>query len=324
MATALALSRTQDAGDDAAPSASTGVPRHLLMYPDIGKGYQWRGMVPFILIHLLSLGAIWSGVTWQSVVVCVALYWIRMFGTTSTYHRYFSHRTFKTSRFMQFCLAFLAMTSSQKGVLWWASHHRHHHKYSDTEFDIHSPKQKGFWYSHFLWIYDHTSGTDFDGIKDFARFPELVFLDKYWLLPPIVLGVAVFLIWGWAGLFIGYFLSTAILWHGTFTINSLSHVFGNRRYVTTDTSKNNWLLAIITMGEGWHNNHHHYCSSTRQGFFWWEFDMTYYILKVMSWCGLVWDLREPPASLLEVGKVGGAPVAIPAEMVIPVEPASAA
>jgi stearoyl-CoA desaturase (delta-9 desaturase) len=284
------------------PAAPAAFPRHLRLYPNRGKlGSRWKQAMPLIAVHVASLGALWSGVTWQSVVCCIALYWIRMFGTTAGYHRYFSHRTFKTSRWFQFVLAFLAESSAQKGVLWWSAHHRHHHRYSDTEHDIHSPRQKGFWYAHIAWIYDGLDETNFDAVRDLTRFPELRWLNRHWLVPPTVLAVATWLLLGWPGLFVGFFLSTVILWHGTFTINSLSHVIGKRRFQTTDDSRNHWLLALITMGEGWHNNHHHYMLSTRQGFRWWEVDMTYYVLKVMSWVGLVWDLREPPAAMLVDG-----------------------
>jgi len=277
---------------------------------------EWLGSIPFFAIHLLALGAIWTGVTKSAAICCAVLYVVRMFGVTGAYHRYFSHRTYKTSRAFQFVLAFLAQTSAQKGALWWAAHHRHHHMHSDQPQDVHSPVQDGFWYSHMLWLFNHeTSATDYSRIPDLARYPELRFLNKYYLLPPILLGAAVFFTLGASGLFFGFFVSTVLLWHGTFTINSLSHVIGGRRYATSDDSRNNWLLAIVTMGEGWHNNHHRFSSSTRQGFFWYEYDITYYILKFLSFFGLVWQLRPVPAAVIEEGRRNrqlypdGAPIA---------------
>jgi stearoyl-CoA desaturase (Delta-9 desaturase) len=261
--------------------------------------YQWVGAIPFMLVHALPLLAFWTGTKWQDWAVCVALYWIRMFGVTGVYHRYFSHRTYKTSRLFQFLLALLAMSSSQKGVLWWAAKHRVHHKLSDLDGDPHDSR-RGFWYSHMGWLYDHQEATDYGKVRDLARYPELVFLNKLWFLPPALLGIAVWLWLGWSGLLIGFFLSTAILWHGTFTINSLSHMLGTQRYEAGDTSTNNWYLAIITMGEGWHNNHHHFMGSTRQGFYWWEIDITYYILRGLQAVGLVWDIKEPPARVYDV------------------------
>jgi stearoyl-CoA desaturase (delta-9 desaturase) len=266
---------------------------------------------PFLLIHLLPLAAIYTGARPIDWIVCFALYYVRMFGVTAGYHRYFSHRTYKTSRVMQFLLAFLAQSSAQKGALWWAANHRHHHRYSDQHEDIHSPLHRGFWWSHVGWmLVQRYDDTQWDRIKDLAKFPELRFLNKHWWLPPTALGVAVFLIGGWSMLFIGFFLSTVLLWHGTFLINSLCHVFGTRRFKTTDTSKNNLLFALLTCGEGWHNNHHHFCASANQGFYWWEIDPSYYGIRFLEALGLVWDVRTPPKSVLERDRIK--PVRAPA------------
>jgi stearoyl-CoA desaturase (delta-9 desaturase) len=207
---------------------------------------------------------------------------------------------------MQFLMALLGTLSVQKGVLWWAAHHRRHHKLSDQPGDVHSVRQDGFWYAHLGWILsDENDETDYAKIRDFAKYPELMWLNKWWLPVQIAFAAALFLIGGWFLLLWGFFVSTTILWHGTFTINSLSHVFGRRRYATTDDSKNNWALAIVTMGEGWHNNHHYYQRSTAQGFFWWEVDATMYILRVMQWLRLVSDLHVPPRHVVEGGLEGG-------------------
>lgn len=253
----------------------------------------------FGFIHLLCFGALFFEIRAIDWWVCGALFVVRMFGVTGGYHRYFAHRTYKTGRVFQFLLAFLAQTSSQKGALWWAAHHRGHHKHSDTEEDTHSPVQDGFFYSHVGWMWQEgTSETHFDRIRDFAKYPELVWLNRYWVVPPFLLAVCVYLTLGWSGLFVGFFLSTVLLWHATFAINSLAHVLGTRPYRSGDDSRNNFLLALITLGEGWHNNHHYYQASTRQGFHWWQIDITYYTLKALSWVGLVWDLREPPAEVV--------------------------
>jgi len=265
--------------------------------------------IPFILVHLACLGAIWTGVHWQDVAICVGLYGLRIFAIGAAYHRYFSHRSYKTSRWFQFVLAFLAMTTTQKGVLWWAAKHRVHHRYSDTEHDVHSPRQKGFWYSHMGWIFDRKyEGTDYALVQDFAKYPELMWLDRHQNVPPVIMAVTVFLFAGWSGLVVGFFWSTVLLYHATFCINSLAHVHGSQRYVTGDDSRNNWWFALLTMGEGWHNNHHAYQASTRQGFRWWEVDMTYYILKAFSWVGLVWDLHEPPKAVVRGEHKVGRPV----------------
>jgi stearoyl-CoA desaturase (delta-9 desaturase) len=265
----------------------------------------WFKAAPFFAVHVAAVvGLLWFPWSWSGALLAVALYYVRMFGVTGAYHRYFSHRTYRTSRAFQFVLAVLAMTSVQKGVLWWASHHRSHHRNSDQPNDVHSVLQDGFWWSHVGWIvsrkYDE---TDLSKIKDLARFPELRFLDRWHVLPPIAYASALYLIGGTWALFWGFFVSTTLLWHGTFTINSLTHVFGSQRYVTTDNSRNHLLLALITMGEGWHNNHHYYQRSVNQGFFWWEIDMTYYVLRVLSWVGLVWDLHKPPQHVIDSNRI---------------------
>jgi stearoyl-CoA desaturase (delta-9 desaturase) len=245
------------------------------------------------------VAAIFTGVTWQALVICVALYWLRIFAIGAGYHRYFAHRAYSTSRTFQFVLAFACQTTAQKSVLWWAAKHRHHHLHSDTPHDVHSPRHKGFWYSHMGWIFDRRHDTvDLVKIADFARFPELMWLHRLEVVPAVCLGTICWLIAGWSGLVVGFCWSTVLVYHGTFCINSLAHVHGRTRYVTGDDSRNNWLLAIVTMGEGWHNNHHAYQSSVRQGFRWWEYDPTYYLLKALSWIGVVWDLKQPPAQVV--------------------------
>lgn len=255
--------------------------------------------IPFILVHLACIAAIWSGITWQAIAIGVVLYWLRIFAIGAGYHRYFSHRAYSTSRVFQFILALLAQTTAQKSVLWWAAKHRHHHLHSDTREDVHSPRQRGFLYSHVGWIFARRHGsTDLIKVDDLARYPELMWLHRLEVVPAVALGTLCFFVGGWSGLVVGFFWSTVLVYHATFCINSLAHVRGTKRYVTGDDSRNNWLLAFFTMGEGWHNNHHAYQSSVRQGFKWWEVDPTYYILKALSWIGIVWDLKAPPAQVL--------------------------
>jgi stearoyl-CoA desaturase (delta-9 desaturase) len=222
-----------------------------------------------------------------------------MFAIGAGYHRYFSHRAYATSRAFQFVLAFLAQSTAQKSVLWWAAKHRHHHLHSDTEHDVHSPRHKGFVYSHVGWIFARKhDATDLVKVGDLASYPELMWLHRLEILPATVVAVLCFLLAGWSGLVVGFLWSTVLLYHATFCINSLAHVHGRKRYVTGDDSRNNWLLAFFTMGEGWHNNHHAYQSSVRQGFRWWEIDVTYYLLKGLSFLGIVWDLKAPPEQVL--------------------------
>ena len=251
----------------------------------------------FLLVHVAAaLGVVLVGFSWTGVALCVASYYLRMFAITAGFHRYFSHRAYRLSRVSQFLLAFLGQTSAQKGVLWWASNHRHHHKYSDRPEDIHSPVQNGFWWSHIGWIlsglYDE---TDYSRIPDLAKFPELRWLNRNQYAATMVYAVALYLAFGWTGLVYGYFLSTVLLWHGTFTINSLMHLFGRRVFPTADQSRNSMIFALITMGEGWHNNHHYYPISAAQGFTWWQVDMSFSLLWLGEKIGLVTGLRRAPS-----------------------------
>jgi stearoyl-CoA desaturase (delta-9 desaturase) len=274
-------------------------PRARRQGDDFHDDIIYPAAVPFVLVHLAALAAWWTGVTAEALLICAVLYVTRMFGVTAGYHRYFSHRAFKTTRVGQYLLGWLAQSSAQRGILWWAAKHRHHHKHSDTDLDVHSPRQHGFWYAHVGWIFTpQHSETDYDAVPDLIKYPELVRLNTHRYVPAAVLGVAVWLIAGWSGLVVGFIWSTVLLYHGTFFINSLAHVHGTQRYVTGDDSRNNWWLALITLGEGWHNNHHAYMGSTRQGFRWWEIDLTYYALKGLSWSRFVWDLNEPPETLI--------------------------
>lgn len=267
----------------------------------------------FWLIHIGCLGIIWVGFSWTAFLVCAFLYVLRMFAITGVYHRYFSHRSYDTSRWFQFVLAYIGAMSVQKGPIWWASQHRHHHQHSDTEEDVHPPRIYGLWWAHVGWVIStQFIMTRQELVKDLLKFPELKWLDEYHYVAPLSLIAAIF-VSGLAlqayfpelnvtpmQLFIwGFCVSTTFLYHGTFTINSLAHVFGNRRFETGDDSRNSFILALITLGEGWHNNHHRYPGSERQGFYWWEIDITHYFLKVLSWLGLVWNLRCPPERIYE-------------------------
>ena len=259
---------------------------------------NWKSSIPFALMHVAGLAAFFFDFNMTMFWLVLGSYYLRMVGVTAGYHRYFSHRSYKTSRWFQFVIAFLAQTSAQKGALWWASHHRHHHKYSDKEEDVHSPSLRGFWWSQVGWIVcDKFVPTNWKYIQDFAKYPELRWLNKYCLLPPILYAAAIFAVWGWAGLFWGFFFSTMLLYHGTFSINTLTHMFGKVRYKSGDESKNSMILALITCGEGWHNNHHYYQATANQGWFWWEIDISYYVLRLLSVFGLVWDLRMPPEKI---------------------------
>ena len=282
--------------------------------------FEWRRCLPFVFIHAGCIGVWWTGWSLTAVIVAAALYLLRMFAITGFYHRYFSHRTFRTSRLAQFIFAAWGNTAVQRGALWWASVHRHHHKHSDQKEDAHSPVVSGFWWSHIGWMTSSKNfPTDYSTIKDLAKFPELVFLNRFDMVVPILFAGGLYglgaLLQHQFGvntsggqLFVwGFFVSTVFLLHGTLMINSLAHVFGNRRFETGDQSRNSLLLAFITLGEGWHNNHHRFMNSVRQGFYWWEIDITFYILKLFSWLGIIWDLRPVPAQIYAEAATGQTP-----------------
>ena len=263
----------------------------------------WRGSAPFLAFHAVPLLAVFTGVTERALVLGGVLYVARMFCITAGYHRYFAHRTYRLARAPQFLLALGGITAAQKGPLWWAANHRDHHRFADTDRDPHSP-QKGAWWAHIGWILSgRYSRTDYAKIEDFARYPELRWLNEHDWIGPWALGGASYLIAGWSGLVVGFFGSTVLLWHMTFAVNSVTHLIGRRRYSTADTSRNSALVALATFGEGWHNNHHHYPTAARQGFRWWELDVTYLLLRGLSLVGVVHDLREPPPMVLGARRV---------------------
>jgi stearoyl-CoA desaturase (delta-9 desaturase) len=264
---------------------------------------DWVAAIPFFAVHVAPLAAFSVVVTWQDWVLCAVLYLTRMFCITAGYHRYFSHRSYRMGRVAQFLMAFGGTTALQKGPLWWAGHHRLHHRFSDQDDDVHSPRD-GFWWSHVGWILSTKyKSTDLSTIKDFASFPELRLLERFQWVGPWMLAIACLLIGGWGGLLIGFFLSTVLLWHGTFLVNSMAHLVGRRRYATPDTSRNSMIIAVITGGEGWHNNHHYLPASCRQGFTWWEYDPTWYVLRGLAAIRVVRDLKDPPARLLDQARV---------------------
>ncbi len=269
---------------------------------------DWPRCIPFIILHIGLVGLFFVGWSWAAVLTAVFFYFFRMFAVTGIYHRYFSHRAYKVNRFVQFLFAIWGGTATQRGPLWWAAHHRHHHQYSDTDEDIHSPSLKGFLWAHIGWMTCRKYfPTNYDVVKDFTKYPEIVFLNRYDTAVPILFATSM-VFWGaflehffpqlhtsGAQMLVwGFFVSTVALFHGTCCINSMAHIMGKPRYKSGDESKNSFILALITLGEGWHNNHHQYKNCARQGFYWWELDITYYILKFFSLVGIIHSLRPVP------------------------------
>jgi stearoyl-CoA desaturase (delta-9 desaturase) len=313
--------KTADPTTDAAPGIFHRVLRGLVRWFDTAAldtrdlqaldRVDWVRVIPFLGLHVACLAVFWVGFSWFALWAALALYCVRMFAITGFYHRYFSHKAFKTSRVVQFVFALVGASSVQRGPLWWAAHHRNHHRNSDTERDLHSPVTRGLFWSHMGWFMSPRGFvTEHAMVPDLMKYPELRWLDRFDLLIPVALAAMLLglghvlyvhapnlhtsgsqlLVWG-------FFVSTIVLFHCTVTINSLAHRWGTRRFATRDNSRNNWLLAIITFGEGWHNNHHHFPGSARQGFRWWEYDLTYYTLRAMAAAGLVWDLKQVPPAI---------------------------
>ncbi|MBW2483380.1 MAG: acyl-CoA desaturase [Deltaproteobacteria bacterium] len=281
------------------------------------KKVDWLRILPLLILHVMCLAVLWVGWSSTAVAVAVVLYCVRMFAITGFYHRYFSHKSFKTNRLWQFIFAVLGNASVQRGPLWWAAHHRHHHRYTDQEQDVHSPSRHGFWWSHIGWLTSKANfPTNYKYVAEWAKYPELRWLNRFDTVVPILLALLLFIFGallerfapnletnGLQMLVWGFFISTTVLLHATLTINSLDHMFGSRRYDTPDTSRNNALLAVITLGEGWHNNHHHYAVSARQGFYWWEIDITYYALSLLARLGIVRDLRPVPEHVIHKNRI---------------------
>jgi stearoyl-CoA desaturase (Delta-9 desaturase) len=273
---------------------------------------DWLRTVPFVALHLGCLAVLWTGTSFLAIAVAAALYAVRMFALTAFYHRCFSHRTFKASRPVQFVFAALGASCVQRGPLWWAAHHRNHHREADTALDPHSPQVHGFLWSHMGWfLTPRAFATDIRRVPDLARYPELRWLDRYDVAVPVVLAIAMYLLGallhyaapglrtdGAQMLVWGFFISTVVLFHATVTINSLAHGWGTRRFQTKDDSRNNFWLALLTFGEGWHNNHHRFPGTARQGFLWWEIDLTWYGLCLMATLGLIRQLKPLPARVL--------------------------
>jgi stearoyl-CoA desaturase (delta-9 desaturase) len=279
---------------------------------DRGERIDWLRVIPFIGLHLACLGVFVVGFSWFALWTAVASYALRMFVLTGFYHRYFSHRAFRTSRVVQFVAAVVGASCVQRGPLWWAAHHRRHHRHADTPGDPHSPRHGGFLWSHTGWFLTPAAfATDREAVRDLWRFAELRLLDRFDIAVPVALASALYFLGrhlalmhpalGTSGpqlVVWGFFVSTVMLFHATFTINSLAHRFGSRRFATRDDSRNNWVLALLTFGEGWHNNHHHFPGSARQGFRWWELDLTWYGLQLLAWLRLIRDLKPVPLHLV--------------------------
>lgn len=272
------------------------------------ESIDWWRVLPFVALHIGLVSLYWVGWSPFAVFLAVLVYVVRMFAITGFYHRYFAHKTFQTSRVTQFVFALIGASAVQRGPLWWAAHHRSHHMHSDQPQDVHSPHQHGFLWSHLGWFLSHANfNTQLDRVRELSRYRELCWLDRFDSLVPIAFALGLYGLGEWLQAYApslhtnglqlivwGFVVSTIALYHATFCVNSLAHVWGSRRYATRDHSRNNLFIAILTLGEGWHNNHHHFPGAAKQGFYWWEIDLTYYGLKLLSALGIIWQLKQVP------------------------------
>jgi stearoyl-CoA desaturase (delta-9 desaturase) len=238
-----------------------------------------------------------------SILLWAASHFLRAIGLTLAFHRYFAHRAFQMNRGARFVWAFIGTAAMQKGPLWWAGHHVNHHRFADRDGDPHSPLVSGVYYAHIGWFlndarHDRIEPTN-PVMREFSKAPEIVLLDRFYFLPPLLLAVAMYLAGGLPWLVWGFCLPTMTLAHATFAINTVNHMFGSRRFDTIDESRNNPLTAIFAVGEGWHNNHHRYQRAARNGFYWWEFDPTWYVIRGMQALGLAWDVQAVPRRIYE-------------------------
>jgi stearoyl-CoA desaturase (delta-9 desaturase) len=265
--------------------------------------------LPFLLVHLGVVAVPFVGWSWAALCGAAVLYVVRMLGITVFYHRGFAHRAFKMTRPVQLAGAILGAAAGQRGPLWWVATHRGHHRYTDRPGDPHSPVIDGFWQSHAGWLFRPPAAPP-GKVSDLARFPELRLVDRYHHLAPILTALAAFgagailseadpalhtsglqmLVWG-------FFVSTTLLYHATFSVNSVAHRFGRRRFATDDASRNNAWVAMLTLGEGWHNNHHRYPASARQGLGRFELDPSWWFIRALAALHLVGSPRPVPETV---------------------------
>ena len=259
---------------------------------------KWDSVIVFALMHLLALGIFFVPFSWKAFWVFFALQWITGgLGICLCYHRLLTHRSFKLWKPLEYALAVCACLAFQNGPIKWVATHRVHHANSDREGDPHSPT-KGFWWAHMGWLFsfDETFDT-YEKYRtyapDLANDPVYRFLNSTFVIYQVILGIVLY---AWGGLpFViwGIFFRTVFMWHCTWLVNSAAHTWGYRTWAVEDKSTNNWWVALLTYGEGWHNNHHAFPRSAAHGLKWWELDLTYFTVRALTAVGLASDIQLP-------------------------------
>lgn len=260
-----------------------------------------------ILFHLSVVLVFISGYSFTALITFLILYLARLFVITGFYHRYYSHQSYQTSRWLQFILTLIGTSAGQQGPLSWATSHITHHQHADTRGDPHSPVLTSGLYAHIGWLMQKDAlPTNDKLVKPFLKFPEIVFLDRYHYLGTTGLIISLALL----GTFLsthhpelgtsalqlvswGFILSTLLILHGACLVNSVAHLYGYRRFRTTDNSHNVWWLFPLTLGDNWHNNHHHTPRSASFSYAWWEVDIIYLCILLLEKSGLVWNVKRP-------------------------------
>lgn len=257
---------------------------------------NWVTVIPMIIFHILAVWALFT-FSWTNLLAFVGIWWlIGSVGIGLGFHRQLTHRGFQTPDWLKDVLAIFGSMALQGSPIDWVTTHRLHHAFTDTDKDPHSPRHGKFW-SHVGWVTIGTSQVNGEEVEkryipDLLKDRSMVLISKFWYVPTIVTGIIFGLIGGWSMVLWGVFLPVTLNWHFTWFVNSVTHVWGSRRFETKEDSTNNWWVAALTWGEGWHNNHHAHPTSVRHGLTWYEFDLNWLQVKLLEKLGLAWNLKE--------------------------------
>jgi fatty-acid desaturase len=295
--------KTQSPGLETAAATQPGKPDRFIIW--------WM-----VIVHILAVASLfWF--SWQGLLAWAVLHFATgCLGITLGYHRLLTHRSFKAPKWLERTLAFFGILSLEGSPLEWVSHHRMHHSHVDTPKDPHNARA-GFWFSHIGWLFRVV--PEFDDVARQRRFardivadPVLMFLGRpvVMIAIQVALGALLWAVGGFGCMMMGIFLRLVTVYHITWFVNSAAHMWGYRNWDVDDISRNNWWVAILAFGEGWHNNHHAFPDVAPAGIKWWEFDLTFMIIRGLSALGIVTDVKMPETHVVDQLSMGGAPGAL--------------